>query len=206
GGGGAKVSTLLGMLPAKGLFRKAIAQSGPIVTLVEKADAVAIAEQTLASLNISKADVHKLQTMDYRAVINAASAVRLPPAQGGLASRTLAPMVDGQSIPAHPFHPVATEISRDVPLMIGTCKDEATLFMASDPELGQMSVESAHKRFELMMGDKAEGAFQAYRAAYPASDPSYWVTSMMTDRLFRSQSIIQADRKSAQGAAPVYMY
>jgi para-nitrobenzyl esterase len=206
-GGGAKVSTLLGMLPAKGLLHKAIAMSGPIVTLVEKQDAVAIAEQTLASLGVGKADVHKLQTLPYRQVIQAASAVRLPqPPTGGLASRTLAPMVDGRSIPAHPFETSATAISRDVPLVIGTAKDEATLFMAGDPELGGMSEEHARARFRVALGDKGDAAFERYRAGYPKDDPSYWVSSMMTDRLFRSQSILQADRKSAQKAAPVYMY
>ncbi|MBV1686741.1 carboxylesterase/lipase family protein [Novosphingobium sp. G106] len=206
-GGGAKVSTLLGMLPAKGLFHKAIAMSGPIVTLVEKQDAAAIAEQTLASLGVAKADVHRLQTLPYGQVIQAASAVRLPPAlDGGLASRTLAPMVDGRSIPAHPFDPGATEISRDVPLMIGTAKDEATLFMAGDPELGHMSEDHARERFRTALGDKGDAAFERYRSGYPKDDPSYWVSTMMTDRLFRSQSIVQADRKSAQKAAAVYMY
>jgi para-nitrobenzyl esterase len=206
-GGGAKVSTLLGMLPARGLFHKAIAMSGPIVRLVEKADAAAIAEQTLARLGIAAADVHKLQTMPYRQVIAAASAVRLPPRPGGgIADRTLAPMVDGRSIPAHPFDPSATDISRDVPLMIGTAKDEATLFMAGDPELGNMSDDHARERFRAMLGAKGDAAYARYRAAYAQDDPSYRVSAMMTDQLFRSQSIVQADRKSAQRAAPVYMY
>lgn len=206
-GGGAKVSTLLGMHPAKGLFHKAIVMSGPIVTLVEKQDAAAITEQTLASLGVAKADVHKLQAIPYRQVIQAASAVQLLPSpEGGLASRTLAPMVDGRSIPAHPFEPTATEISRDVAMMIGTAKDEATLFMAGDPELGQMSEDNARERFRKALGDKGDAAFERYRAGYPKDDPSYWVSTMMTDRLFRSQSIVQADRKSAQKAAPVYMY
>jgi para-nitrobenzyl esterase len=205
-GGGAKVSTLLGMRPAKGLFHKAIAMSGPIVTLVEKADAAAIAEQTLASLGLANADVHKLQSLPYGEVIRAASAVKLAVARdGGLASRTLAPMADGRSIPAHPFAPVATQISRDVPLMIGTAKDEATLFMAGDPELGNMSADHARARFRETLGDRGDAAFERYRAGYPKDDPSYWVTAMMTDRLFRSQSIVQADRKAAQKAAPVFM-
>jgi para-nitrobenzyl esterase len=206
-GGGAKVSTLLGMLPAKGLFHKAIAQSGPITRLVDIDDAVRIAEQTLAGLGVARENAHGLQQIDYRKVIECASAVRLPPPpEGGLAARTLAPLVDGRSIPAHPFHPVATEISRGVPLMIGTCKDEATLFMAGDPQLGRMSVENARDRFAAMLGENAGAAFAAYRNAYPADDPSYWVASMMTDRMFRSQSIDQADSKARQGAAAVYMY
>ena len=206
-GGGAKVSTLLGMPSAKGLFHKAIAMSGPVVKAVERDDAVAIAEQTLARLGVAKADVHALQAMDYRKLIDAASAVRLPPGEGGIVNRTLAPMADGRSLPAHPFHPQATAISRDVPLMIGTSRDECTMFMAGDPELGNMSAEHALARFREAMGEaRGEASFNAYRKAYPSDDPSYWVSSMMTDRMFRSDSIVMADRKSAQNAAPVYMY
>lgn len=206
-GGGAKVSTLLGMSPARGLFHKAIAMSGPAVTLVERSDAQEIAAQTLARLDIQPSDVHRLQTLPYREVIDAASAVRLPPPpEGGIAGRSLAPLVDGRSIPAHPFEPKATEISRDIPLMIGAAKDEATLFLASDPELGDMSEASARERFAALMGDRAGPAFEAYKAAYPADDPSYWVSTMMTDRMFRSGSIVMADRKAQQEAAPVYLY
>ena len=205
-GGGMKVGSMLGMAPARGLFHKAIAQSGPVVTLVEKADAAEIAERTLASLGVDKADVHRLQTLDYKAVIAAASAVRLPTGPPWLTDRTLAPVVDGRSIPAHPYAPAATEISRDVPLMIGSCKDECTLFMAGDPALGAMGVDEARRRFGEMLGPRAAAAFEVYRQARPDDQPSYWVASMMTDRMFRTNSILQADRKSAQNAAPVYMY
>ncbi|WP_324699440.1 carboxylesterase/lipase family protein [Novosphingobium sp. RL4] len=205
-GGGAKVSTLLGMGPASGLFHKAVAMSGPIVSLVTKADAEEIAGQTIARLGISRADVHALQKVDRQKVIAAASAVRLPSAGTGLAAGTLAPMVDGRSILADPFDPAATDISRNVPLMLGSAKDEATLFMASDPELGAMSEDHARARFAAVLGDRGAASFDVYRAAYPKDDPSYLVTSMMTDRLFRSDSIVMADRKSAQNAAPVYLY
>ncbi|MGE3690826.1 MAG: carboxylesterase/lipase family protein [Novosphingobium sp.] len=206
-GGGAKVSTLLGMPPARGLFHKAIAMSGPVVKAVERTDAMAIAEQTLAKLGVAKSDVHTLQTMDHRKVIDAASSVRLPPGDGGIVSRTLAPMADGRSLPVHPFHPAATDISRNIPLMIGTARDECTMFMAGDPELGAMSAEHALARFKEAMGDaRGEASFKAYRAAYPDDDPSYLVSSMMTDRMFRSDSIVMADRKSAQNAAPVFLY
>ncbi len=205
-GGGAKVGTLLGMTPARGLFRRAIEQSGPAVRLVTRDDAAAIAERTLAALGVAKTDVHQLQALDYKAVISAASQVRLPSGGAGITERGLAPVVDGRSIPAHPFDRVATDLSRDIPLMIGTCKDEATLFMAGDPELGNMSQEEARQRFEAVLGANAQGAFDAYRDAGAGSDPSYWVTSLMTDRMFRADSIIAAERKSDQGAAPVFMY
>lgn len=206
-GGGAKVSTVLGMVPAKGLFHKAIAMSGPIVTLVEKDDAAEIAERTLASLGVAKGDVHALLQMDFKTIIKAASAVKLPAKDGiGLARRNLAPMVDGRTIPAHPFHPVATELSRDVPLMIGFTKDESTLFMAGDLELGNMSEENARKRFTEIMGDKSADAFTRYSQAYAELDPSYWVSTLITDRMFGINSVVQADRKAEQGGAPVYSY
>ena len=205
-GGGLKVGAMLGMAPAKGLFHKAIAQSGPVVTLVEKGDAAEIAGRTLAALGVGKADVHRLQTLDYKAVIAAASAVRLPSGPPWLTERTLAPVVDGRAIPTHPYAPVATEISRDVPLLIGTCRDECTLFLAGDPALGAMGVDEARRRFDEMLGPRAAAAFDAYRGARPDDQPSYWVTSLMTDRMFRTNSILQADRKSVQKSAPVYMY
>lgn len=205
-GGGLKVGALLGTLPAQGLFHKAIEQSGPIVRLVSRDDGAEIAERTLATLGVAKADVHQLQTMDYRKIVAAASAVRLPSGPPWLAERTLAPVVDGRSVPAQPFDRTATDLSRDIPLMIGTCRDECTLFLASDPDFGTMTVEQARKRFDEMLGDRAAAAFAAYRSAAPDDQPSYWVSSMMTDRMFRTDTIKQADCKSAQNAAPVFMY
>jgi para-nitrobenzyl esterase len=205
-GGGLKVSALMGTRPARGLFHKAIVQSGAAVSLVDRDDAAEIADRTLQALGVARADVHRLQTMDPHAVIAAASAVRLPSGPPWLSERTLAPVVDGRAVPAHPFSPAASELSRDVPMMIGTCKDECTLFLAGDPDLGAMSVEEAKRRFHEMLGDLADAAFDLYREQRPDDQPSYWVTSLMTDRMFRTASIVQADRKADQEGAPVFMY
>jgi para-nitrobenzyl esterase len=203
-GGAGKVGTLLGMPPARGLFHKAVQESGPVVTMVEKADAMEIAERTLAALGVAKADVHQLQTMDYRKVISAASSVQLSGAR--LNSRTLAPVVDGRSLPAHPFQPTATEVSRNVPLIIGTNKDEWTLFMGMDPDFGKMTEQQAHERFDAVLGDRAPAAFEIYKNLRPNDPPTYWVTALMTDMIMRRNSITEAERKAAQNAAPVYLY
>ena len=205
-GGGAKVGTLLGMIPARGLFHKAIEMSGPAVRLMSKASAQSMAEQTLATLGLALGDVHKLQAMDARAVISAATAARVPDDGAGAIMHGLAPVMDGRSIPAHPFDPEATNLSRGVPLIIGAAKDEATLFFAGDPALGRMSEDEALQRFSSTLSERGPAVLAAYRAAYPGDDPGYWFTSMMTDWLFRSDSILQADRKAAQNAAPVYAY
>jgi len=200
-GGGAKVSTLLAMPPAKGLFHKAIVQSGPGVAMEEKAKAAELAERTLATLGVAKADVHKLQAMDHKAIINAASAAQRPSDR-----RSLLPVVDGRSLPAHPFTPTAPEASRDIPVIVGTTKDEATLFLSADLTFAKMTEEQARARFVAMLGDKGAAAFQVYRVLRPNDPPTYWVTAMMTDTMTRMDSIRLAERKLAQQAAPVFMY
>jgi para-nitrobenzyl esterase len=200
-GGGAKVGTMLAQPPAKGLFHRGIIESGPTIRMIEIADAAEAAERTLAALGVAKSDVHKLQSMDCMAIIKAAMAVHLPAGK-----RTLAPVVDGRSLPTHPFEPKATEVSSGVPVIIGTNKDEATLFMAFDPSFGKLTAEDARKRFDAQLGEKSAAAFEMYRKARPDDQPTYWVASMTTDMGTWINSIRLAERKAAQGAAPVFMY
>lgn len=203
-GGGWKVGTLLAMPPARGLFHKAIEQSGPAVRAVERDDAIALAERTLAALGIAKTDVHKLQRMDVRTIIKAQSSAETV---GALSSRReLGPTIDGRNLLAHPFDPVATDVSRDIPLMIGAAKDECTMFLAFDPMFGRMTAEQARQRFEQMAGSRAAQAFELYSKRRPDDSPTYWVTSYMTDQAFWAGSMQIAERKAAQRAAAVFLY
>lgn len=200
-GGGRKVSYLLGAPAAKGLFHKAIIQSGPGVTAGQKDGAAELAERTLATLGVARTDVHRLQTMDRAALIKAASAAEKP-----RSGQTLAPIVDGRTLPAHPFSPAATPVSSDVPVIIGTNKDEGSLFLSADPNFGDMTEEQAQARFTAMLGDKGAAAFPVYKAQRPNDPPTYWVTALMTDMMMRTDSIRLADRKFEGRAAPVFMY
>ena len=201
-GGGAKVGTLLGTPPAQGLFHKAIQQSGPVLSMVDTATAAQHAEATFAALGLAKGDVRKLEQLEPRQIIAAA----LKAQEGFRGKRTLGPVVDGRSLPVNPFEPKATELSRTVPLIIGTCKDEQTLFMAGDPLFGKMTEAQARERFAAQAGAKAEPAMQLYRRLRPNDAPTYWVAEMATDMGTWSNSIRQAERKAAQQAAPVYMF
>ena len=206
-GGGAKVGVLLGMPAAKGLFHKAIQESGPIVKVVDRADAMQTAELTLKALGVSRADVHQLQTLERKRIIDAACAVRLPQQAGGSLMRGLGPVADGRALPTHPFDPTATEVSRDVPLIIGSNKDEATMFLGLDPSFGSMTEAQAQQRFAAILGpERGPHALEVYRKAAPQDAPTYWFTAMMTDLTFGADSIVEAQRKAAQNAAPVFMY
>jgi para-nitrobenzyl esterase len=203
-GGGAKVSALGAMPAAQGLFHKLIIQSGPSARMVERSQAVEIAERTLATLGVRKSDVHKLASMDRATLIRAASAAQRP--SNGIVKGALAPVVDGQALPSHPFDPQASELMHDIPLLIGTNKDEWTLMTAIEPHFGTMSAEQARERFVRALGDRGDAAFDFYRSQAPHGQPTYWVTDMMTDIMMRAESIEMAESKAAQGGAPVFMY
>ncbi len=201
-GGGSKVGALLGMPPAAGLFHKAIIQSGTVVRMVDKDVAEGVAERTLDNLGVAKADVHNILDLDPETIINASASAQ----QGAAGRRAIGPVADGRSLPRHPFDPEAPEISRDVPMIIGTNKDEATLFTVFDPRFGKMTADEARQRFNLQAGDKAAAAFEIYSSRRPDDQPTYWVTDMLTDSGVRADSITAAERKAAQKAAPAYMY
>jgi para-nitrobenzyl esterase len=202
-GGGAKISALLSMPATRGLIHKAIIQSGPAARMVEKADAAQITERTLQTLGIARSQLDRLLTMDREPLMAAASAAQRP--SNGIVDGALAPVVDGRSLPTHPFEPAASAQMQELPLLIGTTRDEWTLMTALEADFGTMSPAQAKARFLRALGKDGEGAFDLYRSLTPDDLPTYWVTDMMTDLMMRAESIEMAERKAAQ-AAPVFMY
>jgi para-nitrobenzyl esterase len=90
--------------------------------------------------------------------------------------------------------------------MIGTCATEATLFLCADPAFGTMTEVQARQRAAMMAGPRGDAAIDLYKRLRPDDPPTYWVTSLVTDKGTWMDSIRLAERKHAQGAAPVYMY
>lgn len=200
-GGGSKVSVIMAMPEASGLFHKAIIQSGGVLKMLDTPTAIAHTERTLASLGILAADVHKLQSLDHKRIIVAARDAQ------NSGAKALYPLVDGRVLPAHPFSPTAPAISRDVPLLIGTTKDESTLFMAGDPLFGKMTEQQARERAVDMMGEeKGNTGIDLFKRLRPQDTPTYWLTSLATANDKWIESITMAERKYAQHAAPVYMF
>jgi para-nitrobenzyl esterase len=115
-------------------------------------------------------------------------------------------VVDGRALPSDPFTPAAPEVSRDIPVIVGSTKDEATLFLSANPNFRNMTVEQARAHLVAMMGDRGNAAFELYQGLRPNDPPTYWVTAAMTDRMTRMDSIRLAERKAEQRLAPVFMY
>jgi para-nitrobenzyl esterase len=208
-GGAGKVSTLMAMPSAKGLFHRAIAESGAAVTSTQKAQAVRTTEQVLQRLKISSGELDKLQSVPMQELI----AVMRPPAGaapgpggGGL---NFGPVVDGKSLPSNPFDPTAPGQSASVPFLTGTTATEVTFFLP-DARLQPLDDAAFKARVKdtLKVDDAgADRMIALYRKNQPGRDNIDLMLRLETDAsFFRGGVETQAERKVAQKSAPVYVY
>ncbi len=201
-GGGSKVSMLLASPPAKGLFHAAVIESGPGIKMGERDQATRAAEALLDELKIKAKDlpeIHKLPTAKILAAYFAASAK----ITGGGAFR---PVLDPEVLPNHPFHPTATTLSENVPVMIGWNKTEATAFSLGQEELFSLDEEGMHSRIEKLVGSDAGRLIDLYRREYPGLSPSAIYFHIASYNGMGSGSVTIAERKAALGKAPAYLY
>jgi len=207
-GGGAKVCTLLAMPAAKGLYHRAAVQSGSWLRCTPRDDATATARAVLAELGISAARIDEIQSVPVQKLLSlkAGAMVPLPPRRGAL-RMGYAPVVDGKILPQHPFDPVATPVSADIPLLVGCTRNEATLFYLRDESVFTLDEAGLRTRvLEMMDETVATRLIDTYKKANPAANASEIFLLIASDRLARRDSIRLAERKFAQGRAPVYMY
>jgi para-nitrobenzyl esterase len=200
-GGGSKVSTLLGMPAAKGLFHRAIAMSGTQVRSITREQATATASRVLAAFDIGKDRVDALQSVPMR---------RLRDVLNGAGGQGFnwGPVVDGRTLPAHPFDPAASPHGADVPLLIGSTETEVTWNEAQiyDPLTDAELREDVGKALRCD-GAAADRVVAAYRQGRPqASNLDLYLLIATDASNFRTGTDTQADRKAAQRRAPVYKY
>jgi para-nitrobenzyl esterase len=204
-GGGSKVSTLMAMPAASGLFHKAVIQSGPGLTGIPRAVADRNARLILAELGIEATDLKALETLPATTILAAAAAATAK-AGGGAGGIRLAPVVDGGVLPRDPFTPDAPAQSRDIPILIGWNKDEWTIFSTGEPWFGSLTDAALPALARGVVGDRAEPLIAEYRRLYPDYSPTYLFNAIISDARMMIGSIRLAERKAAQQAAPVFMY
>ena len=210
-GGGGKVSTLMTMPAARGLFHKAIIQSGASVVLGTPGRASRLADIVLRNLGIGRNDLAKLQAAPPSQLLAAiAPAVKeLGPAERPLFDRyPFGPVVDGDVLPRHPFGPDASPLSADIPLMIGDMRDEMTSFTATVDRIWfrQLTEAELRDRIFAIAGRHTDTVVETYRRLMPRANPTERFIAAATDSNFRIRSLAVAQRKAAQGKAAVWMY
>jgi para-nitrobenzyl esterase len=210
-GGGGKVSVLLAMPAAHGLFHRAIIQSGAAIRVSTRERANALAEAVLKEVGIGRADFERLQTLPVDRLLAA-----IAPASHAV-GRTrwplldrydFGPVVDGSDLPQHPGEPSAPEIAEDIPLMIGGTKEESTFFLADDDAVwnGALNEEAVRQRISAVAGAETDDLLAAYRAAMPQAGPADLLIAALTGSNFWIRSVLLAERYATRRRAPVYMY
>ncbi|MHC5797133.1 carboxylesterase/lipase family protein [Lacisediminihabitans sp. FW035] len=201
-GGGAKISALLASPIAQGLFHRAIVQSGSIVSAQTQEKASKAAAAVFRALEIDSTDIYGLLQVPSERLLGAyATAVR--------AGHLFMPVIDGTTLPHHPFDPGAPAASASVPLLVGTTKDENRLELWLTPPGAGKFDEAALRKDLTKFGASDESLntlLESYRSRRPEASPSDIYFAVKTDACFRANAVLQAERKAAQNAAPVYMY
>ena len=201
-GGAGKVSTLLGMPAAQGLFHRAAAQSGSAVTSMPAAVATRNAEAYLARLGVKPTELENLTTLPLPQLVDA-----VQPGNGG--AFAAAPVVDGESLPHDVFDPEATTLSTKIPLLIGSTETEVTWSVGTDytPPADIAALRARVQKSLRTDAAHAKTIVDAARAARPRAALLDLALIIETDASgFRTGVDLQAERKSARGDAAVYMY
>jgi len=191
--GGMSVGTLLGTPTARGLFRRAIPQSGAAHNLHDRATASRVTKGLLETLGVAASEAPRvLREIPVEKLRDAQSQTSL--ALGtGLGLLPFQPVLDGDLLPAAPLEAVRGGLASGVDLLVGTTRDEWKLFGFLDPALRQLDEARLCQRFEGIAPDPA-ALVASYRRAHteaglPAT-PSELYFAMETDRVFR----VPADR------------
>lgn len=200
--GAGSIAALMAMPSARGLFRRAIAQSVP-GTFFSDALAADIAEAVAGELGL-RPTVADLSGVDPR---------KLPEASAALSARMreyvhrwgavaltptpYSPVVDGEVLPATPWAALADGAGRDVELIAGHNRDEYRLFVLLGGLLGRVDEGLASKA--LGMFGPAADAERAYRAAFPDASAEYLFELVQSDWLFRMPSLHLADAQVTGG-------
>ncbi len=204
--GAMSVGTLLGLPAAKGLFVKAIPESGAAHSARTPEQAERIVSAFLAELGIDAGPgvVERLRELPASALLEAQAKIVERNLDGGLA---FTPVVDGVVLPERPIDAIGKGQAAGVAVLVGTTRDEWRLFAMLDPAIAGLDDAGAAARIGAFVSDPARAAdvVAHYRATRTGATMSELWSAIGTDMVFRIPAVRLAEKQSALGN-DVYMY
>jgi len=198
-GGGAKVSTLMAMPAVRGLFHRAIIQSGPGLTGVSPESATKTAQAFIKA--IGAGGPGDLQRAPFSRLVDGLE--KLAKEGGG----NFRPVVDGRNLPRDPFTPDAPATSADVPVIVGYNATETTILNPGGAAAFDLDWSSLKPALAPTLPgadvDKVIADFRRLRPTATASDLFFHITTLHG---MGAGSWTLAERKAAQGQAGAYFY
>ena len=204
-GGGAKVTSLMNMPSAKGLFHKAVALSGTSLTGVNKEYAEKLGLKVMEEAGLQPGEIEKLQQIPWRQYIDittravekfAEEAKKMNISRGGFS-----PVADGVTMNDQPFFSDPNHFSADIPLIINTTFHESSP-SRTDASLEEISLAGVVEKIKPRFGAEAGKIVEAYSQNFPKAKPvEIWAMILSN----RKGAIAAADAKVSQKKAPVYV-
>ena len=194
-GGGGKVSFLTAMPAAQGRYHRGIVMSGSTLEGGDPDTATETSERFMVAAGARNLD--ELRQMPWEQLS----------AESERHGFTMGPVVDGTSLPAHPYSPAAPTMSANIPLIIGSTEFEANFF--PDTPLDPIDDDVLKKSVRNATGtdrDQAEQLIATYRSGRPDATNVDIYQIIASDVRFGTNAHVQAERKASQGTAPIYKY
>ena len=207
-GGGGKVCTLMAAPAAAGLFDKAIVQSGSLLNIMQPKYSRKIGLTTLQELGLKASQIDELAKVPYEELLEAGDKavlkIREEAGTEGLDALLFGwePTVDGNVLPWQPADLKAVELSKDIPLLVGTTLHEFTA-SAYIPALRNIDQAGAVSQLKQRYGEKTQEFLSVFEKAYPNYQPK---DLLDVDFLFRPKALEQALMRCNIQGAPVYTY
>ena len=210
--GAMSVTTLLSMPLAAGLFGQAIAQSGAGAHTLTADEGRMVAGYLAEALGVPP-DRDSIKAVPLDKLVQAASDLVVEvqttpdPARWGQLTLSLlpfAPTVDGSVLPAAPLASFAAGQGGNVPLLIGSNRDEARLFLVAAGTIDLID-EPTLAAVAGAYGLSGE-ALAVYRAGRAGASPGDLLAAVITDWFFRIPPIRVAEARALAGAGDTWMY
>jgi len=209
--GGMSVGCQLTLPRAKGLFRRAILQSGAANSTRTPQKAAPVTEQLLAILNIKPTDIDTLYSLPVERLL-AAQQELMPRLQkrGQSPGLALQPVIDGTILPALPLDAVRKGVAAATPIIVGTNLDEWNVVNARNPEIQNMDEAGLLQRIRWVVPSQdAKVLAETYRKSLARrgvpNRPCDIFTAIETDQKFRIPAVRLAEAQQSQGQS-AYSY
>jgi para-nitrobenzyl esterase len=204
-GGGSKVTTLMNMPSAKGLFHKAVALSGSSLSGTNKDYAEKVGLKIMEEAGLKPGDIKGLQKLTWREYIDIAN--KAVSKMGDEAKRMnilragFSPVADGQYLVSGDFFTDSSHFSADIPLMINTTFHEQAP-SRTDAILEKITLSAVKEKLKVRFADQTDKIVDAYAKNFPEAKPvEIWALINSN----RKNAIATANAKVSQRKAPVYV-
>jgi len=208
-GGGGKVLAVLAMPGARGLFHRAIVQSGPFVHANTRGRAARTADVLLSELGFTAFDLHQIERVSPQRLMEAALATEGRMQGARVLDGTMGcwqPVLHERLLPHHPGDPESHALMPEIPLMIGTTKDELAMHFGLLPNFQALTLDEAGQIASLVTGAPMSDALAFYRTLKPNESPGYLMTDLLGDLGAWRPTVALAEGRAKYAVAAVFNY